>query len=440
MVRIRLAYGKDGLEVHLPHSAGFQGVLRGREALPLENPRTALEHALQNPIHSKALKELVKERVETLGSNATAVIVISDITRSVPHPLLLPPVLQSLEACGVRRDCITLLIGTGIHRPNEGEELIALVGREIAGNYRVVNHFCRHTADLVHCGKTSKGIPIVLNRHYCEADIKILTGFIEPHMWAGYSGGRKSLLPGIASMETMQHMHGYAMVAHPATRYGQLEDNPFHEAGLEVLDRVGADFLVNVTLDSRKQVTGWWCGHPVDAHLQGCRFLEQHCRVQLDEPLDFVLTTNAGAPLDCNLYQAVKGMTGAAGVVREGGTILIAAACPEGVGSPEYDQLMELFDSPGAFLARLQEPGFFVPDQWCAQEMAQVMLQHSVKVKCSGIEASRLRKIGLEAVDDLVEAVRFLLEKYGSDARWAVIPEGPLTIIQLSPESQTCPP
>lgn len=427
-MRVRLAYGQEGLEVHLPETEGFQGVLRGRTVPSLAAPEQALCQALREPIGSAPLGERVRAKTQAGGPGTRAVVVISDITRPVPNALLLPPVLQTLEQNGVAREAITLLVATGIHRPNEGEELIRLLGREIAARYRVDNHRSKQRDEMVHCGRSSKGIPLELNRQYVEADIRVLTGFIEPHMWAGYSGGRKALLPGVSSLETMRHMHGYAMVADPGTRYGQLEGNPFHEAGLEVLGTVGADFLVNVTLDSDKRVTGWWCGDAVEAHLAGCRFLEQSCVVELDAPLDFAVTTNGGAPLDCNLYQTTKGVAGAVAAVRAGGAIVVASACPEGAGGEEYTALVEGIESPQALLEQLQQPGFFVADQWCAQEMWQSMLSRQLLIKCEGLDATWLKDRGLTPVRSVEEAVGQLLERYGPQARWAVIPEGPLTI------------
>jgi nickel-dependent lactate racemase len=431
---MRLAYDREGIEVDLPVTPGFQGEMRGTHPPALPDAPEALENSLLRPIGSPPLAEVIRAKVARSSGATSACVVISDITRPVPNRLLLPPILRTLEESGVAREDITILIATGIHRPNEGAEMEALVGPEIMSSHRVVNHLSKERGQMVDCGETAQGIPLLLNRICVESDLRILTGFIEPHMWAGYSGGRKAILPGVASIETMRHMHGYRMVAHPGTRYGELESNPFHHAGLEVLSRLGADFIVNVTLDSEKRVTGLWSGDPVEAHLAGCAFLDRHCVVEIDEPLDFAVTTNAGAPLDCNLYQATKGITGAANIVREGGLILVAAACPEGVGAPEYTELLESIESPVEFLERLRNPDFFVPDQWCAQEMWQVLLTRDVWVKCDGISPEWLWGRGLGSVERIEDAVDTLLGRFGLNARWAVIPEGPLTITRLTPQ------
>ncbi len=285
---------------------------------------------------------------------------------------------------------------------------------------------------MVEVGRIGGRVPALVNRRYVEAELKILTGFIEPHMWAGYSGGRKAILPGISSIETLQHMHGPEMVAHPGCEYGQLEGNPFHEAGLEVMAMAGADFVVNVTLDTSKRITGLFSGDPVEAHLAGCRFLARHCVRELSAPLDFIVTTNAGAPLDCNLYQTVKGITGAATVVKRGGDVVIASRCAEGAGSPEYRKILEMADSPAGFLARLMKKEFFIPDQWCAQETYQVIAERNVWIRSDGIGADELRRYHFRPAPDVEACIRRLLEKHGAHARWAVVPDGPMLILGIS--------
>jgi len=356
--------------------------------------------------------------------------VISDITRPVPNPVILAPILRTLEEAGVPRERTLILVATGMHRPSTPEERERLVGRQILDRYRVVDHRSRAAEDLVEVGRLDGDVPVWINRRYVEAECKVLTGFIEPHMWAGYSGGRKSLLPGISGLETLQYMHGPEMVAHPGTVYGKLDGNPFHEAGLRVLEMVGADFVVNVTLDTAKRVTGVFSGDPVEAHLEGCSFLARHCVREVDGPLDFVVTTNAGAPLDCNLYQTVKGMTGAAPVVKPGGDILIASQCPEGAGSAEYRRILKMVDSPEAFLERLMRKEFFVPDQWCAQETYQVVSRCTVWVYTQGLPPEELERFHLRPVADVSQGIRDLLARHGPDARWAVVPDGPMVILR----------
>lgn len=425
-MQVKLKYGASGIHLEYPETPNFQGVLYPGAAEPLEQPDQELAAALQRPIASPSLADVARGR-------DNAVIVISDTTRPVPNRLLLPGILQQLETAGLATEKITILIATGIHRPNEGEELVQLVGQEIAERYRVINHFSKQQEDMVLVGEVGSGVPAYVNRHYVEADLKILTGFIEPHMWAGFSGGRKSILPGISSAETLKFMHGPEMVAHPQTVYGVLEGNPFHEAGLEIMAKAGADFLVNVTLDTDKQVTGIFAGDPVEAHLRGVEFLSRHCMKVLDQPLDFVVTTNSGAPLDCNLYQSSKGLSGVSGATREGGVILMASACPEGFGSDEYFEVFEQYaDSPQGFIDKIMNKEFFILDQWCAQETYQVRLKNEIWLYTDGIEAATLEKYHFQAVNSLESAIEELLQRFGRDARWAIVPDGPMLILRVA--------
>jgi len=424
-MQVKLKYGEQGLLLNFAETPGFAGVLHPQEAAPLPDPGAAVQAALHLPVEAPPLRELARGRRD-------AVIVVSDITRPVPNTLLLPLIIAELGAAGIPDAAITILVATGIHRPNEGAELERLVGREIATRYRVVNHFSKRQDEMELVGTIGDGVPAYVNRTYLKADLKILTGFIEPHMWAGFSGGRKSILPGISSVKTLQFMHGPEMVAHPSTRYGVLEGNPFHEAGLAIMAKAGADFIVNVTLDTDKRVTGIFAGDPVQAHLQGVAFLSRHCVRQLAAPLDFVVTTNAGAPLDCNLYQSAKGLSGVSGAVREGGVILMATECLEGFGSEEYRAVFEHATTPAAFIEKLMNKEFFLPDQWCAQETYQVMLKNEVWIHTRGIDAATLRRLHFQPVTDLDAALARLLERFGPQARWAIVPDGPLLILQLA--------
>jgi nickel-dependent lactate racemase len=423
-MRVHLKYGEAGLELDFPETANFAGVLYPQEAKVIAEPAAAVEQALKRPIASPPLSELARGKQD-------AVIVISDITRPVPNALLLPIIIRQLESAGMPSDRITILVATGIHRPNEGAELERLVGRQIASSYRILNHFSKQEEDMLLVGQVGEGVPALVNKHYLAAELKILTGFIEPHMWAGFSGGRKSILPGISSVKTLEFMHGPEMVAHPLTRYGVLEGNPFHEAGLAIMAQAGADFIVNVTLDTSKQLTGVFAGHPVQAHLAGVEFLSRHCVKTLEAPLDFVVTTNAGAPLDCNLYQTAKGISGVAGATREGGVILIATECLEGFGSEEYRAVFEHATTPQAFIDKLLKKEFFIPDQWCAQETYQVMLKNEIWVHTHGIDAATLKRFHFQPVADLSQAIGELLERFGPEARWAIVPDGPLLILKL---------
>ncbi len=424
-MKINLKYGFDGLEVELPETPNFKGIITPDEPPVIEDVNEKLIEIINSPIDSKPLSEIAKNRKD-------AVIVISDITRPVPNKVILPPILQTIEKSGVPREKITILIATGIHRPNEGEELVRLVGEDIAKNYKIMNHFSKNDDDMELVGYINNDkVPVYINKYYLKADLKVLTGFIEPHLWAGFSGGRKSILPGVSSIKTLEYMHSPEMVAHPKTVYGVLEGNPFHEAGIEIMRKAGADFILNVTLNTNKEITGVFAGHPVNAHLKGSEFLSKYCIKYLDEPLDFVVTTNAGAPLDINLYQTVKCMSVVAPVMKEGGTILIASKCFEGLGSPEYVEVLNMIDTPENFIKRIMNNEFFIPDQWCAQETYQIILKNPTWIYSDGVEKETLKKYFFHPVDSIEGAVKKLLSKYGKNASWAVLPDGPMVIVQL---------
>lgn len=424
-MNVVLKYGTTGLPVTLPDTSGFAGVLSPSEPRPLVDPGAAVFRSLADPIISPPLAGLARGK-------KSACVVVSDVTRPVPNTLLLPPMLDILDAAGIPRDRTVILVATGAHRPSSKEEILRLVGPDIAQAYPVIDHCAKKREEMVEVGQIGGTVPALVNRHYRDADLKILTGFIEPHMWAGFSGGRKSILPGISSIETLEYMHGPEMVAHPGCEYGLLDGNPFHEAGIEVMAMAGADFIVNVTLDTAKRVTGVFSGHPVEAHRKGCRFLAAHCVKELDAPLDFIVTTNSGGPLDCNLYQTVKGITGAAPVVKKGGDIVIASRCDEGAGSAEYRRILEMADTPKGFLARLMRREFFIPDQWCAQETYQVLLEKNVWIYTEGIAPEELRRYHFQPSVDVGGCVRNLLGKHGAGARWAVVPDGPMLILRLT--------
>ena len=424
-MKINLKYGFDGLEVELPETPNFKGIITPDEPPVVDNVNEKLEQVLKSPIDSKPLSEIAKNRKD-------AVIVISDITRPVPNKVILPPILKTIEEAGIPREKITILIATGIHRPNEGKELVKLVGENIAKNYKIINHLSKNDGDMELVGYINNGkVPVFINKYYLKADLKILTGFIEPHLWAGFSGGRKSILPGVSSIKTLEYMHSPEMVAHPKTVYGVLNGNPFHEAGIEIMAKTGSDFILNVTLNTKKEITGVFAGHPVNAHLKGCKFLSNYCIKYIDEPLDFVVTTNAGAPLDINLYQTVKGMSVVAPVMKEEGTILIASKCFEGLGSPEYIEVLNLIDSPKNFLKRIMNNEFFIPDQWCAQETYQIILKHPTWIYCDGISEHTLKRYFFNPVNSIEGAVKKLLSLYGDNASWAVLPDGPMVIVKL---------
>jgi nickel-dependent lactate racemase len=419
-MRIKLDYGRTGLEVNLPDDR-VVGPLEIRPAPPLANPEKAIARALAQPVGTPPLAELAHGR-------KSACILVCDITRPVPNRLILPGILRILEEQGIARRDILLLIATGLHRPNEGAELEELVGPEIARNYRVENHHGKALEEHDYLGQTPSGVPVWLDRRYLRADLKITTGLIEPHLMAGYSGGRKVICPGIAALETVKVWHGPRFLEHPRADCGFLEGNPVHEENTRIARLAGCDFIVNVCLDGQRRVTWVGAGHMEHAWEEGVRFVEKVVRVPVRQALDVVVTSCAGYPLDTTWYQAVKGLTGALPIVKQGGTIILAASLSEGVGSPEFQHLIH--DNPDlrVFKERILGKDYFVMDQWQLEELAKVVARCKVKVVSTGLPAETLRQCHVEPAASVEEAVADSLAEYGATAQVAVIPKGPYVL------------
>lgn len=419
-MRVRLDYGKTGLDVDLPADR-VVGPLGLQPTQPLSDPETRLRELLRNPIGSQPLAELAQGK-------KTACILICDITRPVPNRVLLPPILETIESAGIARQDITILIATGLHRPNVGAELVELVGPEIAANYRVENHDGKNLAEHTYLGTTDRGVPVHIDTRYVTADLKIATGLIEPHLMAGYSGGRKLICPGIAALETVKVWHGPDFLEHPQADCGILEGNPVHEENTRIGRMAGCDFIVNVTLDEKRRITSIVAGDMVEAFLEGVKFVRNVVRAAVPEACEIVVTSAAGYPLDTTFYQAVKGMTGALPIVKQGGTIIVAASLTEGIGSPEFQQLFREHATLPGFVQRILDKDYFVMDQWQLEEMAKVCRKAKVKIVSDGIPAETLNQLFVEAAPSVEKAVADSLAEYGPQARIAVIPKGPYVL------------
>jgi nickel-dependent lactate racemase len=419
-MRVTLEYGKTGLDVELPDT-GIVGPLAIRPMPPLADLDRSLRDLLAHPIGTAPLAELAKGK-------KSACILICDITRPVPNSRLLPPILETIEAAGIPRDQILILIATGLHRPNEGDEIVELVGPEIAANYRIENHHGKELSEHTYLGTTAKGVPVWIDTRFIDAELKITTGLIEPHLMAGYSGGRKLICPGIAALETVKVWHGPEFLEHPKADCGFLEGNPVHEENTRIGRLAGCDFIVNVTLDAERQVTSVVAGDMEAAFLEGVRFIENVVKAEVTELCDVVITSSAGYPLDTTFYQSVKGMTGALPIVKQGGTIIIAASLTEGIGSPEFQQLFTDHPSLEVFVERILGKDYFVMDQWQLEEMAKVCRKVKVKMVSDGLPAETLNKLYVESVPTVEQALADSLAEYGPNARVAVIPKGPYVL------------
>ncbi len=414
-MKAKILCGEKELEIEVPEDAIM---LNPNPAAPLPNPEKCVQDAISNPIGAPPLAQVAQGR-------KNACVVISDITRPVPNKIILPPILNTLESSGIARENIVILIATGMHRPNLDQELEQMVGAEIMANYRIENHYCRKAEDLRHIADID-GAAIEINKHYLDADLKILTGLIEPHMYAGYSGGRKSILPGISSYKTMTFMHSFAMIDHPNVTNCKLEGNPFHAAGEKVAQLAGVDFIVNVIINKQRKLVGIFAGHHTEAHQAGCKKVEQMSVQKVAKPVDLVITSAGGYPLDATFYQVSKGLIAASDLIREGGSIIIACECREGLGSVEYCEMVREGCSTEEFVAKRCNPENFEIDQWCLQTTYQALAKASnVYVYSPYLEEKELKDIGITKIDDIQAAITKLTMDHQSVA---VSHEGPYVV------------
>ena len=417
---IRLRYGND--LVPLPSLNAPITVITPQKAPGLLNEKRAMFAALDAPIGAAPLWKW-------LFPNASICIVFSDITRPTPNERIIPWLLEYLGNHGVTRDQITLLNGTGSHRDNTEEELSRLLTPEVVENYLVVNHDCRDDADLVEVGvDTRTGEPARLNRHYVEADVKIITGFIEPHFFAGYSGGVKGVMPGVAGLATIMSNHGGHHLSSPQATFGVTEGNPLWEELRAIALSAGRAFLLNVTMNDDRAITGVFAGDVLAAHREGAAFVEQTALFPVKERFDIVVASNNGYPLDQNLYQTVKGMTAAARIVKPGGTIIMIARCQEGFPyGGAYEQILRSASSAGELCQRLDAATETLAEQWQAQ--MQVRAQQKARVLLySDMPDEDVRAALLEPCHDLAATLHQLIAAAAGHVTVAVLPNGPTVV------------
>lgn len=418
-MRIDLAFGKTGLVAELPEGFRYR-VLEARSAVPLEDPAGAIERALDSPVACEPL--LARAR-----GKKTAAISVCDITRPTPNRLTLPHVLSRLEAAGIPRQGITILIATGLHRPASQAEILEIVGPQIAGRYRVENHFARELDQHSYLGRSASGTPAYIDRRFVGADLRLTLGFIEPHLMLGYSGGRKLVVPGLAAQETIKVLHSPRFMRDSRAVEGSIEDNPLHRELVEIAGMAGHDFILDVALARDRRIAGVFAGHPVEAHRRGVEFVSRVMLETLESQVDAVITTSAGYPLDLTFYQAVKGVTAASHIVRPGGRILLAAACQEGAGAPEFSQMLKDHPSDAAFLDKITTAPVTV-DQWQLEKLALVTTRARVLFHTPGLPAEYHANLWGPVYPTLPEAVEALTRDLAPDAAIAVIPEGPYVL------------
>ena len=422
-MRIGMRYGRGFLDVDVPDE-NLAGILTIQHEKPLRNPETSVRKAVDSPINSLPLGQLADGR-------SSACIIISDITRPVPNQVILPPILNTLEQQGIPREKIVILVATGIHRPSTEAELKEMVGIDILSNYRIVSHLSDEPEAHKYLGLTRNGTPVHIDKTYLESDVKIATGLIEPHLMAGYSGGRKAICPGIASVETMKVMHGPQILEHPNASVGVLDHNPFHIEATEIALMAGVDFNLSVAIDNKRQITGVFAGALVESHRAGCEFVGNQVIATLPYPADLVIVSSAGYPLDTTFYQAIKGLLTAAEIVKPNGAIILMAECSQGIGSKAFTDLMLETQNLEQFIQDIYQPENFVVDQWQLEELAKAARKAEIYFYTEGIPYEQQQQLFVQPLECPKEGIDKVFAKHGDDAKIAVIPEGPYVLAKV---------
>lgn len=411
-----LLYGKDGLTLDLPDNSY---IIEPKNLPKIEDEHEKIRNAFRNPINSKSLKDSVK-------ATDIVSIVISDITRPTPNHILVPAIIEELNH--VPLENFVIINGTGTHRDQTKEEFVEMLGEWIVENIRIINNQCHDKETQVNLGRSKFGCDVYLNKEYVESDFRIVTGFIEPHFFAGFSGGPKGIMPGIAGIETIMTFHNARMIGDPLSTWGNMTNNPVQEMTREINALCKPDFMLNVTLNRDKEITEVFAGELYEAHDIGCEFAKEHAMQKCENRFDVVIASNSGYPLDQNLYQAVKGMSAAHKIVKEGGSIIIASECSDGLPDHgNYSKIFDMADSPQEILDMINDPSFKVFDQWQVQKQAVVQVWADVYVY-SKLTDEQVESAMLKATRDIEKTLEELKGKYGENMSIAVLPLGPLTI------------
>ncbi len=421
-MEVQLAFGRDGVVVEVPDDLDAE-ILRPRFAAGVPNEHVALAAAIASPIRSLPLEQLARNR-------RTATLAVCDITRPAPNRKVLPHVIRALEAGGMARENITILIATGLHREATSAELEEILGPALLRCHPVYSHRAREVDEQVFLGETSTGTQVFVDRRFVEADLRITLGFIEPHLMAGFSGGRKLISVGLAGERTIKRLHSPLFMRDAKATEGSFPDNPLHRELLEIAAMAGHDFMVDVALTDSRAIAAVFAGDPVVAHAAGVKFVRQSTLAQVPEPADAVITTSGGYPLDLTFYQAVKGLTAASHIVKQGGELLLTAACSEGLGGPEFSDLVRVAEGSSALLDLLAKRPVEI-DQWQAEKLAMVAEKAKLSFCVPGLSDEDRARLWGPAYADPQEAVNGIVGRLEDGAKVVVIPEGPYVFSQL---------
>ncbi len=427
---MRFDYGKEGIEIKLDPKWKTT-LFKPLEQPPIENPKKKIKEKINRPVGCIPLKDIINSK----SNLKTICIVSNDHTRPVPSNLILEALIEELNAYGIKDNQITILIATGLHRPSNDDELQCILGKNLHGRLRVINHNAMDKESLIQIGITNDDVPILVNKHYYTADLKILTGYVEPHFFFGFSGGRKSIVPGISGAETIQNNHSAEKINSKSTRFGIYSNNPLHTQAIEISNLVGVDFIVNVCINEKHEIVQIVAGDLIKAHEKLVEYQKNHIFREIKELYDIVICGNGGYPLDLNLYQAVKSMAIGEMAVKKGGSIIAVNECIEGIGIGQ-DMFKELIYSgikPSEIHQKILNKEVVVPDQWEIQILTRILMNSDIFI-ISSLNEDEIGNVGLKYAKTVEEAIENCVKKYGPNASILILPNGPsvLPILKTS--------
>ncbi|MBM32347.1 MAG: hypothetical protein CL764_05765 [Chloroflexi bacterium] len=416
-MKTAILYGKGELKFNVPENTS---IIEPNFIQGLKNPKDFITNALRKPINSKPLKSKLKK-------NKTLAISVCDITRAQPRKIILESIIEEIKEI-IHPSDITIIIATGTHRENSKEEIITMLGPEIPKICKVVNHNSRDLTSLLYLGKMGNNVPVYLNKLWLEADYRITTGFVEPHFFAGFSGGAKMVSPGLAGIETVLVLHNPERIKHPNSKWGIIDGNPIQQDIRQICKETGVDFSLDVTLNKFQEITNVFAGELIEMHKEACSFSRKNSMIQVDSPFDVVITGNSGYPLDQNLYQTIKGISSAYQITKKGGKIYCGSECIDGLPNHgSYSKLLKSRKTPHELIKMIEEPSFHSPDQWQVQIQSQILQDCKVFLQSEGLTNSEI----VDAHLNPIKSIENEIKKIPSSHSICVLPEGPQTIPYL---------